>query len=263
MSKARQNGESQLCERSSRRGKATILALGKAFPDQILRQERLVEGYLRDTNCDDPVMKEKLERLCKTTTVRTRYTVMSKDILDKYPELAPTEALRRSTQRLEDRQPCVLRMPVEAAAPAFNVSVTAPPPPSPTSSTSPRRIAFPAELLPRRQLASTRPSSRRHALLPSAVTRVTGLRVCQDIAENNAEAAPPSSRPKPPSSGFRPPASPALRPRRAAAVRGRACRPAVVGADPVQHERRNFRNGLAGSGVHTWTPPEVSTARIS
>jgi len=61
-----QNG--QRTERAAgRRGKATVLALGKAFPDQVLRQEHLVEGYLRDTNCDDPIVKEKLERLCNQT----------------------------------------------------------------------------------------------------------------------------------------------------------------------------------------------------
>lgn len=47
-------------------GKATILAIGKAFPRQLVPQERLVEGYIRDTKCNDLVIKEKLERLCKT-----------------------------------------------------------------------------------------------------------------------------------------------------------------------------------------------------
>ena len=46
-------------------GKATILALGKAFPDQLVMQEYLVDGYFRDTNCDDPELKRKLARLCK------------------------------------------------------------------------------------------------------------------------------------------------------------------------------------------------------
>lgn len=46
-------------------GKATILAIGKAFPSQIIPQECLVEGYIRDTKCEDAYIKEKLERLCK------------------------------------------------------------------------------------------------------------------------------------------------------------------------------------------------------
>lgn len=46
-------------------GKATILAIGKAFPSQVIPQECLVEGYIRDTKCVDSTIKEKLERLCK------------------------------------------------------------------------------------------------------------------------------------------------------------------------------------------------------
>lgn len=47
-------------------GKATILALGKAFPSQLVMQEFLVDGYFRNTNCDDPDLKRKLTRLCDT-----------------------------------------------------------------------------------------------------------------------------------------------------------------------------------------------------
>lgn len=49
-------------------GKATVLALGKALPSQILPQDCLVEGYFRDTKCEDSAIKEKLERLCKRNT---------------------------------------------------------------------------------------------------------------------------------------------------------------------------------------------------
>lgn len=50
-------------------GKATILAMGKAFPSQLVPQECLVEGYIRDTKCEDATIKEKLERLCKQKIV--------------------------------------------------------------------------------------------------------------------------------------------------------------------------------------------------
>ena len=46
-------------------GKANILALGKAFPHQLVMQDLLVDGYFRDTNCDDPELRRKLTRLCK------------------------------------------------------------------------------------------------------------------------------------------------------------------------------------------------------
>lgn len=45
-------------------GKATILALGKAFPHQLLMQEFLVDGYFKNTKCDDPELRQKLVRLC-------------------------------------------------------------------------------------------------------------------------------------------------------------------------------------------------------
>lgn len=48
-------------------GKAAILSLGKAFPHQLVMQEFLVDGYFRNTNCDDPDLKQKLTRLCNST----------------------------------------------------------------------------------------------------------------------------------------------------------------------------------------------------
>lgn len=70
MSKVEANGAAakQYPERSRRiptPGKATVLAIGKAFPSQLIPQECLVEGYIRDTKCEDNSIKEKLERLCE------------------------------------------------------------------------------------------------------------------------------------------------------------------------------------------------------
>lgn len=45
-------------------GKATILALGHAFPQQLVMQDYVVDGFMRNTKCDDPELKEKLTRLC-------------------------------------------------------------------------------------------------------------------------------------------------------------------------------------------------------
>ena len=47
-------------------GKATLLALGKAFPHQLVMQEFLVDGFFKNTNCDDPDLRKKLRRLCNT-----------------------------------------------------------------------------------------------------------------------------------------------------------------------------------------------------
>lgn len=69
MSKTDNNGASKhypvLRSRSPTPGKATVLAIAKAFPKQVIPQECLVEGYIRDTKCEDVSIKEKLERLCK------------------------------------------------------------------------------------------------------------------------------------------------------------------------------------------------------
>lgn len=56
-------------------GKATLLAIGKAFPSQLIPQECLVEGYIRDTKCDDITIKAKLERLCKQAKLYKYYVV--------------------------------------------------------------------------------------------------------------------------------------------------------------------------------------------
>ena len=45
-------------------GKAMILALGHAFPQQLVMQDYVVDGFMKNTNCDDPELKEKLTRLC-------------------------------------------------------------------------------------------------------------------------------------------------------------------------------------------------------
>jgi hypothetical protein len=72
MSKTIGNGASKhyatLTRRAPTPGKATILATGKAFPSQLVPQECLVEGYMRDTKCDDASIKEKLERLCNSNS---------------------------------------------------------------------------------------------------------------------------------------------------------------------------------------------------
>ncbi|CAN4112517.1 unnamed protein product [Withania somnifera] len=100
-------------------GNATILSLGKAFPHQLVMQEFLVDGYFKNTNCDDPELKQRLTRLCKTTTVKTRYVVMSEEILKKYPELA-VEGLPTVKQRLDICNAAVTEMAIEASQSCIN-----------------------------------------------------------------------------------------------------------------------------------------------
>jgi hypothetical protein len=53
-------------------GKATILALGHAFPQQLVMQDYVVDGFMKNTNCYDPELKEKLTRLCNNNTALAR-----------------------------------------------------------------------------------------------------------------------------------------------------------------------------------------------
>lgn len=62
-------------------GKATILALGKAFPHQLVMQEFLVNGYFKNTNCDDIDLKQKLSRLCKIPFFFLIFTLVSVHIV--------------------------------------------------------------------------------------------------------------------------------------------------------------------------------------
>lgn len=59
------NEEGKAMKKYESHGKAHILALGKAFPSQLVIQESLVDGYFKNTNCNDPELKQKLTRLCK------------------------------------------------------------------------------------------------------------------------------------------------------------------------------------------------------
>ncbi|KAL7125440.1 hypothetical protein ABFS83_14G117400 [Erythranthe nasuta] len=165
--------------------KAAILALGKAFPHQLVMQEFLVDGYLRNTNCDDPDLKKKLTRLCKATTVKTRYVVMSEEILNKYPELA-AEGVPTLNQRLEICNSAVTKMAIEASRsciekwgrPVSDITHVV------YVSSSEARLPG-GDLYLARGLG-LRPDTRRVMLYFSGCSGgVAGLRVAKDIAENN------------------------------------------------------------------------------
>ncbi|XP_020095094.1 type III polyketide synthase B-like [Ananas comosus] len=86
-------------------------------------QDFLVDGYFKSTNCNDSELKQRLTRLCKTTTVKTRYVVMSEEILRAYPELAREEGegegkggrLPTVKQRMEISNKAVTQMAAEAS----------------------------------------------------------------------------------------------------------------------------------------------------
>ncbi|KAK9164451.1 hypothetical protein Syun_005353 [Stephania yunnanensis] len=166
-------------------GKATILALGKAFPHQLVMQELLVDGYFKNTKCDDPVLKQKLARLCKTTTVKTRYVVMSEEILKEYPELA-LEGTPTINQRLKIANKAVTDMAIEASQgciknwgrPSSSITHLV------YVSSSEARLPG-GDLYLAKGLGLSPETSRVTLYFLGCSGGVAGLRVAKDIAENN------------------------------------------------------------------------------
>ncbi|THF96478.1 type III polyketide synthase A-like [Camellia sinensis] len=233
------NGASKLecpsparCKRVPTPGKATILAMGKAFPSQLIPQDCLVEGYIRDTKCEDLSIKEKLERLCKTTTVKTRYTVMSKEILNKYPELA-TEGSPTIQQRLEIANPAVLEMAMEASLacikewgrPAQDITHIV--------YVSSSEIRLPGgDLYLATQLGLRSDVGRVMLYFLGCYGGVTGLRVAKDITENNPGSRVLITTSETTILGFRPPNKARPYDLVGAALFGDGAAAAIVGTDP-------------------------------
>ncbi|XP_073128285.1 type III polyketide synthase A-like [Henckelia pumila] len=238
MSHINGNGESKKCAnlRSTRTptpGKATVLAIGKAFPSQVVPQDCLVEGYIRDTNCHDLAIKEKLERLCKTTTVKTRYTVMSKEILDKYPELA-TEGSPTIKQRLDIANPAVVEMAAEASLacikqwnrPVSHITHLV--------YVSSSEIRLPGgDLHLAAELGLKNDVNRVMLYFLGCYGGVTGLRVAKDIAENNPGSRVLLTTSETTILGFRPPNKTRPYDLVGAALFGDGAAAAIIGTDPL------------------------------
>ncbi|XVF79812.1 hypothetical protein PTKIN_Ptkin15bG0019800 [Pterospermum kingtungense] len=234
MSKTDNNGAPRHhLKRASTPGKATVLAIGKAFPSQLIPQELLVEGYFRDTKCEDVSIKEKLERLCKTTTVKTRYTVMSREVLDKYPELA-TEGASTIKQRLEIANPAVVEMALEASLacirqwgrPAIDITHII--------YVSSSEIRLPGgDLHLATQLGLKNDVNRVMLYFLGCYGGVTGLRVAKDIAENNPGSRVLLTTSETTILGYRPPNKARPYDLVGAALFGDGAAAVIIGADPI------------------------------
>lgn len=182
---ANRNGAQGASKGKANPGKAKILALGKALPPQLVLQDYLVDGYFKDTSCDDIDLKQKLTRLCKTTTVKTRYVVMSEEILKKYPELA-MEGQATIKQRLEICNKAVTDMAIEASQAAIKNWGR------PVSdithlvyvSSSEARLPG-GDLFLARGLGLSPHTQRAMLYFMGCSGGVAGLRVAKDLAENN------------------------------------------------------------------------------
>ncbi|KAL0348466.1 UNVERIFIED_CONTAM: Type III polyketide synthase B [Sesamum angustifolium] len=241
------------CLRSANPGKAAILALGKAFPHQLVMQEFLVDGYFRDTNCDDPELKQKLARLCadpdkvlflmplfavinvsgKSTTVKTRYVVMSEEILKKYPELA-IEGLPTVKQRLDICNSAVTQMAIEASEscikkwgrPVSDITHLV------YVSSSEARL--PGGDLYLAKGLGLRPDTRRTMLYFSGCSGgVAGLRVAKDIAENNPGSRVLLATSETTIIGFRPPSANRPYDLVGVALFGDGAGAMIIGSNPV------------------------------
>ncbi|CAI0553163.1 unnamed protein product [Linum tenue] len=226
-------------------GKATLLAIGKAFPSQLIPQECLVEGYIRDTKCDDPAIKEKLERLCmlsqsKTTTVKRRFTVLSREILDKYPELA-TEGSPTIRQRLEIANPAVVDMAADASLACINEWGRPAADITHLVYVSSSEIRLPGgDLHLATRLGLRSDVGRVMLYFLGCYGGVTGLRVAKDIAENNPGSRVLLATSETTILGFRPPSKSRPYDLVGAALFGDGAAAVVVGADPVEGKEEGF-----------------------
>ncbi|KAH6789408.1 Chalcone and stilbene synthase family protein [Perilla frutescens var. frutescens] len=181
-----ENGEFVQCSSNNvDRKKATVLALGKAFPHQLVLQDFLVDAYFKITNRHDPDLKQKLTRLCKTTSVKTRYVVMSEEILTRYPELA-MEGVPTVKQRLDICNTAVTEMAIEASNSCIKKWGRSVSDITHLVYVSSSEARLPGGDLYLAKGLGLRPNTQRVMLYFSGCSGgVAGLRVAKDIAENN------------------------------------------------------------------------------
>ncbi|WCJ33799.1 Chalcone and stilbene synthase family protein [Euphorbia peplus] len=219
-------------------GKATILALGKAFPHQLVMQEFLVDGYFRNTNCDDPELKQKLARLCKTTTVKTRYVVMSDEILNKYPELA-IEGLPTVKQRLDICNDAVTEMAVEASQACiknWGRSISGITHLVYVSSSEARLPG--GDLYLAKGLGLSPETQRVMLYFVGCSGGVAGLRVAKDIAENNPGSRVLLATSETTIIGFKPPSAERPYDLVGVALFGDGAGAMIIGTDPIPENER-------------------------
>ncbi|WJX51127.1 hypothetical protein P8452_37353 [Trifolium repens] len=214
-------------------GKATILALGKAFPHQLVMQEYLVDGYFRDTNCDNPELKQKLARLCKTTTVKTRYVVMNEEILKKYPELV-VEGASTVKQRLEICNEAVTQMAIEASQVCLKNWGRSLSDITHVVYVSSSEARLPGGDLYLSKGLGLNPKIQRTMLYFSGCSGgVAGLRVAKDIAENNPGSRVLLATSETTIIGFKPPSVDRPYDLVGVALFGDGAGAMIIGSDPV------------------------------
>ncbi|KAG2331003.1 hypothetical protein Bca52824_002183 [Brassica carinata] len=233
---AKQKEIAQSTRRVANQGKATVLALGKAFPSNVVSQENLVEEYLREIKCDDPSIKVKLEHLCKTTTVKTRYTVMSSETMQKYPELA-TEGSPTIKQRLEIANEAVVQMAYEASLACIKEWGRGVEDITHLVYVSSSEFRLPGgDLYLSAQLGLSNEVQRVMFYFLGCYGGVSGMRVAKDIAENNPGSRVLLTTSETMVLGFRPPNKARPYDLVGAALFGDGAAALIIGADPTESE---------------------------
>lgn len=176
----------------------------------------------------------------KTTTVKTRYTVMCKEILEKYPELA-TEGSPTIKQRLEIANPAVLKMAMEASLacikewgrPVNDITHIV--------YVSSSEIRLPGgDLHLASQLGLRSDVGRVMLYFLGCYGGVTGLRVAKDIAENNPGSRILVTTSETTILGYRPPNKARPYDLVGAALFGDGAAAVIVGADPIPGKELPF-----------------------
>ncbi|KAL0464587.1 UNVERIFIED_CONTAM: Type III polyketide synthase A [Sesamum latifolium] len=218
-------------------GKATVLAIGKAFPSQLVPQDFLVEAiFVTLSAMIWPSRRNSSAYCCKTTTVKTRYTVMSKEILDQYPELA-TEGSPTIKQRLEIANPAVLKMAKEASLACLKEWNRPPSHITHIVYVSSSEIRLPGgDLYLAAELGLRNDVGRVMLYFLGCYGGVTGLRVAKDIAENNPGSRVLLTTSETTILGFRPPNKARPYDLVGAALFGDGAAAVVIGADPIGKE---------------------------
>ncbi|KAK4340435.1 hypothetical protein RND71_041897 [Anisodus tanguticus] len=224
--------------KESNSGNANILALGKAFPHQLVMQEFLVDGYFKNTNCDDPELKQRLTRLCKTTTVKTRYVVMSEEILKKYPELT-VEGLPTVKQRLDICNAAVTEMAIEASQSCINKWGRPISDITHVVYVSSSEARLPGGDLYLAKGLGLSPQTKRVMLYFAGCSGgVAGLRVAKDIAENNPGSRVLLATSETTIIGFKPPSVDRPYDLVGVALFGDGAGAMIIGSNPIQDIER-------------------------
>ncbi|KAK8967435.1 Bibenzyl synthase [Platanthera guangdongensis] len=101
-------------------GFATIMAIGRALPPNVIDQTSFADFYFRVHNCEHLVeLKQKLQRICERTQIRKRHFMWDEDLLKANPCLR-TFMEPSLNVRQEFAFPMVPKLGAEAAYKAIN-----------------------------------------------------------------------------------------------------------------------------------------------